>query len=186
MGNSAPLWTHSSHCKSLSSGHQWSPQSELNRGDEAGLCSVVLVAVQKVQVCRRKSGQTLCGEKWPLSGGTTPEECRPLSLHCDGECRAAASGSRPSASSQSWVGFRTLSCCWRRGVQVGQNPGEMLRASGWDPPLRHFYVLGWGCERSSVHAWMHVQIKLSCTDWVCLYCMSGKNDAKVELRISTV
>lgn len=133
MWNSAPLW---SHCRSLWRDHQRSPQSEPNRGDKAGLCSVGLVAVQKAAVSGRKSGRTLWGERWPFSGGA-PEECRPLSLYCDGDCRDAASGRRPSASSQSCFGFRTLSCCRRHGVQVGRTPGGMLRASGWDPPPRH-------------------------------------------------
>lgn len=115
------------------------------------VCEAIINEVHKVNstgatrpVCAQFAGGKVDGlsggvedSKWPLSGGT-PEECRPLSLYCDGECRAAASGRRPSTSSQSWVGFRTLSCCWGRGVQVAWNPGGMLRASGWDPPPRHF------------------------------------------------
>lgn len=124
---------------------------EVNLTGLAGLCSVALVAAQEAPACRRKSGRTLWGEKWPLSGGT-PEERRPLSLYCDGECRAAASGRRPSASSQSSVGFRSLSCCRRRCVQVARDPGGMLRTSGWDPPPRHFTCWASACTN---HAFLH-------------------------------
>lgn len=145
-------------------------------GDKAGQPPV---AAQKAPVCRRKREQTL----WRRSGHSLEahQKSAGRSLCCDWECRAAASGPRPSASSQSWVGFRALSSCWRRGGQEAQIPGGMLGAGGWDPPVRHFTC--WAVAGSvPLSRHLHAQIVFSCTDWVCLYCWSGKNVKKVEVR----
>lgn len=79
---------------------------------------------------------------------------------------------RPSASSLNWVGFRALSCCWRRR---SQEPRSLEgRSSLWvrstSETLR-MSSCGW--ERFSVQA-------SACTDGVCLYGAPGEN--KSDMR----
>lgn len=111
----------------------------------AEVCVAIINEVHKVNstgatrsVCAQLAWSQFAGGKvdklWGGCGGVsggTPEECRPLPLYCDGECRAAASSCRPSASSQSWVGYsfmllemrrssspKTLEGCWEQVDEI--------------------------------------------------------------------